>query len=80
MVVYVDYNNTDVKGRVRLNTTGSIEDLNSQGISLHDGLCITLTDTEIDCEGIVRYSGGEWVAEVDWDVILCAKRECQEGE
>jgi hypothetical protein len=78
--VYADFHNADPAGRVRLNCVGTVEDLARQQISLHDGLALTLYDTdadadghpgEIQADGVVRYSLDErcWVAIVDWSAL-----------
>ena len=69
-MIYTDFHNTDELGRVRLNTIGSIEDLMVEGITLCDGLCIIISDGELEANGIVRYSEEGWVVEVDWDAIV----------
>ena len=62
--VFVDFNNTDDKGRVRLNTEGTIDDLRSQGIELVEGLELTMYQVEVEMQGVVEYSLEErmWVS------------------
>ena len=69
--VFVDFNNSDRQGRVRLNTVGTVEDLNRLGIVLCEGAKMTLRSFELEAEGTVSYSSEEgiWVAAVDWDNI-----------
>jgi len=69
--LFADFNNADEKGRVRLTTNGTKNDLNRLGIILYDGMQVFLDDSEeITALGIVRFSPIEgWVAEVDWDKI-----------
>jgi hypothetical protein len=71
-VVFVDFNNSDRLGRVRLNTVGTVQDLNRLGIVLREGAKLTLRSFELEAEGTVTYSSeeGVWVAGVDWDRIL----------
>ena len=69
--LFVDFNNADSNGRVRLNTQGTAADLARLGIILSDGIKVYLDDDdEISIFGVVRWSEVEgWVAEVDWDEI-----------
>ncbi len=70
--VFVDFNNSDRLGRVRLNTVGTVQDLNRLGIVLGEGAEMILCSFELEAEGTVTYSEeeGMWVAVVDWDNIL----------
>jgi hypothetical protein len=70
--VFVDFNNSDRLGRVRLNTVGTVQDLNRLGIVLHEGAAMILRSFELEAEGTVTYSSeeGMWVAAIDWDNIL----------
>jgi hypothetical protein len=67
--VFVDFHNSDRQGRVRLNTVGTLQDLNRLGIVLSEGAEILLYCLESETEGVVSYSSEEglWVAAVDWD-------------
>jgi len=67
--IYVDFQDADPEGRARLNTVGSIEDLNRQGVVLKDGLVVRLYDDEFELQGIVEFSGREhmWVARHNWE-------------
>jgi hypothetical protein len=69
--VFADFNNCDKQGRVRLNTIGTVEDLNRLGIILREDLKILIGGLELEAEGTVTYSNeeGVWVARVDWDNI-----------
>src|SRR5262245_2254719 len=75
--VYADFHNADAKGRLRLNCVGTIEDLARQGITLRDGMPLTLYSDDLDpqgqldeiqVEGVVSFSAEEhcWVAAIDW--------------
>ncbi|PTQ95777.1 hypothetical protein C8P68_105287 [Mucilaginibacter yixingensis] len=69
ILIFVDFNNSDPGGRVRLNTTGTLNDLKTNNIKLHTGLVLNLTDQdELSTTGIVEYSEEEtiWVAKIDW--------------
>lgn len=69
--VFADFHNADVKGRLRLNCIGTVEDLAHQNIELQDGQLLTLYSEELEVEGVVQYSSEEklWVAAIDWDAI-----------
>jgi hypothetical protein len=69
--VFVDFNNSDRQGRVRLNCVGTVQDLNRLGIILREGTEMLLSCVELEIEGIATYSTEEglWVARVDWDRI-----------
>ena len=69
--VFADFHNADVKGRVRLNCAGTVEDLACQKISLQEGQSLILYSEDLEVDGVVRYSEKEnlWVAVIDWDAI-----------
>jgi len=69
--IWADFQNADTRGRVRLNTVGSIESLAESGVRLVDGLRIVLHDDELEADGTVGFSTEEhlWVATIDWDAI-----------
>jgi hypothetical protein len=71
LLVYADFHNADARGRLRLNSIGTIRDLSRQNITLRDGLTLTLHDEELEVDGEVRFSPGKhvWVAAIDWDAI-----------
>jgi hypothetical protein len=63
--VFVDFQNTDAKGRVRLSSVGTCEDLQRQQIRLTKGLFLTLYEDDADergrpqqliVDGVVEYS------------------------
>jgi hypothetical protein len=70
-LVYVDLQNADTHGRLRLNCIGTILDLSRQKISLREGLELTLYDEDLEVEGEVLFSPEEhiWVAVIDWEAI-----------
>lgn len=72
--VYVDFQNADNDGFVRLNTCGSICDLGRLGIVLRDGLDLTVSDGEISVPGTVRSPGSEGLGrvQVDWAGVFSA--------
>lgn len=69
--LFVDFNNADKAGRVRLNTKGAERDIDALHLVLSDGMQAVLNDgDEIAINGIVRYCPVEgWVAEIDWKKI-----------
>jgi hypothetical protein len=77
--VYVDFHNADSQGRVRLNCTGTEEDLSRQQIELRKGLPLTLYSDDLDergqpdellVDGVVSSSEEQcWVAVIDWSAI-----------
>jgi hypothetical protein len=69
--IYADFHNADSRGRVRLNCIGTVQDLAEKGITLTDGLSLTLSDDELEVEGEVHFAEEErlWVAVIDWGEI-----------
>ncbi len=69
--VFADLHNADAQGRLRLNCTGTIEDLARQKIWLRDCQELTLYSEDLEVDGIVQYSTDEnlWVAVINWDEI-----------
>ena len=71
-VVGVDLQNADPDGRVRLNTVGTLIDIERQSIELKPGLRLVLVDADLSAAGQVAWSEDEelWVAEVDWNEVI----------
>ncbi|MEA5533739.1 hypothetical protein [Crocosphaera sp. XPORK-15E] len=69
--VFADFHNADAQGHLRLNCTGTLEDLSCQNIRLQKGQKLTLYSEELEVDGMVEYSSEEnlWVAVIDWDKI-----------
>ena len=78
--VYADFHNSDSKGRLRLNSAGTLQDLARQGIQLSEGLILHLYSDDGDSQsrvdglravGTVQYSTDEglWVAAIDWGKV-----------
>ena len=78
--VYADFHNADARGRLRLNCAGTVEDLARQGVTLREGMRLTLYSDDLDArgqpdellvEGIVSFSDEEhcWVAAIDWSAV-----------
>ena len=66
--LFVDFHNSDHLGRVRLNTVGTIQDLNQLGVILREGAEILIYCHEAEAEATATYSKEEglWVAVIDW--------------
>jgi hypothetical protein len=66
--IFVDFNNVDKKARVRLNCTGTFEDITQQKVLLQPGIKVLLYQDEMETEGTIMFSEEEeiWVAKVDW--------------
>ena len=71
-VIFADFNNADEKGRVRLSTKGSLNDIKNKKIKLVEGKKVLLNDCdELKTLGTLYFSTEEniWVAEINWDDI-----------
>ena len=79
-LVYVDFQNADRQGRLRLSCIGTTKDLAAQQVQLQKGLVLRLYSDDADVngnpddllvDGVVEYSAEEscWVAKIDWDNI-----------
>jgi hypothetical protein len=74
--MFADFNNADEKGRVRLNTTGSMESIQKTNLQLVPGLKILLDDEEgLSTVGDLEFSEDEkiWVAKIDWNALNADK-------
>jgi hypothetical protein len=70
--VFVDFNNADKEGRIRLTTYGTRRDIKEKNIQLKNGLELLLDDEdELSTPGIVEFSKEEniWVAKIDWNLL-----------
>lgn len=69
--VFVDFHNADDRGRLRLNSIGTIEDLVRQHIELENGQRLILYGEELEVDGVVQFSEDEkiWVVAIDWNQI-----------
>ncbi len=70
--LFVDFNNADRYGRVRLNTNGTFADIKELNLELKEGMRVSLDDNDsLTTIGEVKYSDEEkiWVAEINWDDI-----------
>lgn len=67
MRVFADFQNADARGRLRLTTVGTLKDLSQQGVTLTDGLALTVYEPdELEADGTVQWSEDEqlWVADI----------------
>lgn len=60
----VDFGNCDEDFAVRLNTRGVADALQKNGIQLHEGQEITITDDELTAISITSLRDGIWVAKI----------------
>ncbi len=67
IIVYGDFNHRDVRGRVRLDTVGSEEDLRKVRVALTPGLRVTVYDDSYQAEGIMEFVEGTWRARILWE-------------
>lgn len=69
--VFADFHNADTNGRLRLNCTGTIEDLASYKVLLKEGQNFVLYSEDLEADGVIEYSTEEsiWVAVIDWNKI-----------
>jgi hypothetical protein len=89
-LVYADFQNADALGRLRLNCSGSLDDLARQQVQLREGLQLALYSDDADehgepdelrVEGIAQYSQDDrcWVAVIDRNSIHHASDEKGDG-
>jgi hypothetical protein len=71
--IFVDFQNADVSGRVRLNCAGSMRDLMEGRVDLKPGLKLLVysddgDEFDLQADGVVEYSDDEhcWVAVINW--------------
>ena len=70
--LFVDFNNADKLGRVRLNTNGTFADIDRLNIELKENMQVLLNDDDtLTTIGIIKYSSEEkiWVAEINRNII-----------
>jgi hypothetical protein len=71
--LFVDFNNADRYGRIRLNTNGTFDDIDKYHIKLESGLEVLLNDGDsLKAKGIIEFSDEEkiWVAKIDWNKLI----------
>jgi len=72
--IFVDFNNVDSLGRVRLNTVGSIKDIKNKKIRLENNLKLVIDDDDgLKALAIIEYSEEEniWVARIAMIPLVC---------
>ena len=66
--LYVDFNNRDENGKIRINTVGSLRDIELLKSELRSGVNVTLYDEELEFQA--RLERDElfniWLGVVDW--------------
>jgi len=70
--IFVHFQNTDLKNRIRLTAKGTIDDLKANSIILEEGLELLLDDDDdLSTVGVVHFSEEEkiWVAIIDWNSL-----------
>jgi hypothetical protein len=69
--IFADFQNASQSGNVRLNTVGTLADIEKFGIVFHEGMRVLIDDRDtLSAEGTIRWEPGEgWVAQIDWDRI-----------
>lgn len=78
--IYADFQNADAQGRIRLNTQGTLDDINELQLEMCDGLAVTLYTDDVnpagaedfmEVDGVVSLAEAEkcWVATIDWNAI-----------
>ena len=71
--LFVDFNNADRYGRIRLNTNGTFDDIDKYHIKLESRLEVLLNDWDsLKAKGIIEFSDEEkiWVAKIDWNKLI----------
>lgn len=66
--ITVDFNNTDIYGRIRLNTAGALAIINQRNIEFAEGTQVELNDEDsLRKVGTLKFSKEEniWVVEID---------------
>jgi len=61
MRVFVDFNNLDPEGCLRLNLVGTLQDLEAQHLVLEAGMLLTGSDGDLNARIIVLHPGREGV-------------------
>jgi hypothetical protein len=68
--IYADFNNCAEDGRVRLNTMGSLEDIEKHKDLIKEGLRVVLyTPNELDIEAVLCFDG-IWYGVPDADTLV----------
>lgn len=78
--IFADFNNVDLKGRVRLNTAGSLRDMAEHKSELREGLEVILyTSDEFEVRGTLVYDLGMWKGVPRMETILYYDEEDPSG-
>lgn len=69
--LYADFNNSREDDKVRLNTIGSLGDIEKHKGQLHEGDRVMLSDTEIEVEADLERDpeSGIWLGVPDWTTL-----------
>ena len=65
--IYADFNNRDEHDRVRLNSRGSLQDIERLGPTVHRGLEVWLADEEGRARATLDLVHATWVGLPKWD-------------
>ena len=68
--LFADFNNADSYGRIRLNGRGTLEDITTLKVILHNNLKVILDDSDgLRVIGYIEFSTEEkiWVAKINWN-------------
>lgn len=69
--IMTDFHGLDTQNRVSLTCIGAMEDLMENGVTLYEGLELTLTYEDIEADGVVEWSDERswWMAKINPDEI-----------
>ena len=69
--IMTDFHGLDAQNRVSLTCIGAMEDLMENGVTLYEGLELTLTYEDIEADGVVEWSDERswWMAKINPDEI-----------
>lgn len=69
--IYTDFHSLDMEDRVPLTLVGSLEDLEVTNTILYEDLELTLTDEELEVDGIVTWNDIDqrWMAKINPEEI-----------
>ncbi len=67
--IEVDFNNCDKDGAIRLHLPVTIKTLKEKGVSLEEGMLLSVTDREIEITGKVTFREPFWVVIPDENVF-----------
>ncbi|HEY9242578.1 MAG TPA: hypothetical protein VIP48_11380 [Streptosporangiaceae bacterium] len=68
--IYADFQNTDRRGRIRLNTVGSQLDLEGEQVELAEGMELVVYSEDLEAHGVARVlDEGGWGVEINWSEV-----------